>query len=147
MKRLLRIFGWWGCSIIAIAGFSLAYSSSKGYTTWYLRVNGRVTVDGRVTNGYLHANSQRTVLLVTRKDEDKPETYLVPVGLQTTIFDCGEWHPVRFIPTPIGDLNPPCSVFTKPAEIKDAPVQATLIRRRNSVEFSTASGKKIEAEW
>ena len=148
MKRLLRIFGWLVFAAMALVLSALLYSTMKGQTTWYLRVNGAVTVDGQKTTGYLHANTSRTFLLITRTDLDRPETYRVPVRDNEMIIDCGNWHPIRFFPTPIGDVNPPCSFFfTDPTEARDAPIQSTLIRRRNSVEFSTASGKKINAEW
>src|SRR5262249_11698670 len=147
MKKLLRIAAWLLFAVLLLGASSLLYSTMRGYTSWFFRVNGTVTVDGRQTSGYLHANSQHTFLLVTRSDESEPETYLIPVDLQTTVSDCGKWHPIRFFPMPIGDLNPPCSVFTDPSQIRDAPIQSTLIRRRNSVEFSTSSGKKIRAEW
>jgi hypothetical protein len=146
MKRLLRFLGWviFVGALLAIGG--MIYSTQSGYTTWYLRVNGQVTVDGRKTTGYLHANTQRTLLLLTRTDDSRRQTYLIPVDGKK-IFDCGGWHPIRFLPMAVGDLNPPCSVFTDPAPVTDAPIDSTLIRGRRSVEFSTASGKKIKAEW
>lgn len=147
MKRLLRVFGWLVFAIIAVTVSALLYSTMNGYITRYLRVNAEVTVDGQKTAGYLHADTSRTLLLVTRTDQARPETYRVPVRNNELIIDCGNWNPIRFFPTPIGDLNPPCSFFTDRAGVRDAPIQSTLIRRRNSVEFSTASGKKIKAEW
>jgi len=133
---------------VSITAFAIWDSVAKGYTTWYFRVNGRVTVDGHKTTGYMHANTQRTVLLLTRTDGRRPETYLVSLGDEKAILDCGKWHPTRFLPFPIGHVNPPCSIFTvEPADVADAPVSATLVRERRSIEFSTASGKKVKAEW
>lgn len=146
MKKLARILG----SLISVAVLllviGLVYSTVKGYTTWYFRVNGSVTVDGHDANGYLHANTKHTVLLVTRTDGSTPETYLVSLQNSKMIVDCGEWHPIRFFPAPIGDVNTLC-LFTDPVSIRDAPRGSTLITSHRSVEFLTASGKKIRAEW
>ena len=147
MKKLLRIFLWLSSAVIALAVCALLYSTVKGYTTWYLRVEGVVSVDGRKTTGYLHANPQRSVLLMTRTDGNRKETYLVPVTDHAKIMDCGDWNPVRFLPMPVGDLSPPCSVFTDPTKVLDPPVPATLVRERGSLAFTTASGKKVKAEW
>jgi hypothetical protein len=146
MKTVLRILGWLVLvAVLVVAGATL-YATWKGYTTWYFRVNGRVMVDGRETSGYMHANTQRTILLVTRTDGGWPETYLVRLGDEKSILDCGKWHPTRFLPAPIRDINPPC-LSTDATDIRDAPVEETVIRKRRSVEFSTASGKKVRAEF
>jgi len=147
MKTLLKVLGWLVLGAVLMVAGAALYSTWKGYTTWYFRVNGRVMVDGHETTGYMHANTQRTILLLTRADGPRKETYLVPLGQGSTIFDCGEWHPVRFLPIAIGDLNPACSPFTDPAEVVDGPTDKTLVRGRRSIEFSTASGKKIKAEF
>ena len=77
MKRLFQFLG----SVILLGVLVLAgaivYSTAKGYTTWYFRVNGQVTVDGQRTTGYMHANTQRTLLLLTRTDQTRRETYLI----------------------------------------------------------------------
>jgi hypothetical protein len=147
MKRLLRILGSLVLVGILLLASAMLYSTLKGYMTWYFRVNGRVTVDGHDTTGYLHANTQRTILLVTRTDGGRPETYLVPLSYGNEVIDCGKWHPMRFLPAIIGDVNPPCFFFTDPSEVADAPDDSTLVRGRRSVEFSTASGRKVKAEW
>jgi len=127
---------------------AIVYSTEKGYTIWYFRVNGTVTVDGRKTSGYMHANTQRNILLITRTDGSRSETYLVPVENDKLAFDCGDWHPIRFLPIPIGDLNPPCSGLNqKPGSVMDPLVGSTLVRARRSVEFTTESGKRVKAEW
>lgn len=146
MKRLLRVLIWIVCVGILLTAAILVYSTAKGYTKWYFRVNGVVQVDGR-TNGYLHANSERTLLLVTRTDGVRPETYLVPLRDSEMIVDCGAWHPIRFLPTPVGDINPPCSGYDTPTRFMDAPASWSRRTSPRSVEFSTASGKKIKAEW
>lgn len=148
IKRIFQILG-----VLILAGALLMaagaiHSSAKGYWKWYFRVNGRVIVDGAATSGYLHANTQRTLLMVTRTDGSRPETYLVTLEGEKMVIDCGEWHPVRFVPFPVGDVNPPCSDFTvDPAKVVDAPLAKSLVREKTSVGFSTSSGKKIKAEW
>ncbi len=148
MRKLLRTLG--TLVLLALLWFagSLAYSTWRGYAHWYFRVNGQVVVNGHETSGYLHANTDKTLLLLTRTDGSRPETYLVSLGPSKTVLDCGEWHPLRFLPFPVGDVNPPCTVSASdPAKVHDPPTTATLTSGRNFIEFSTASGKKVKALW
>jgi hypothetical protein len=147
MKKMLRIFGLLFAVGVLLPVGAMLYSTLKGYTTWYFRVSGQVTVDGHETSGYMHANTDRTILLVTRTDGTRPETYLVSFRHGNGIMDCGTWHPIRFLPTPVGDLNPPCAGFGVGPDVVDAPVAATLVVQRRSVVFTTVSGKKVKAAW
>ncbi len=148
IKRLFRSLG---CAILAgilLVAVAMVYSTAKGYARWYFRVNGQVTVNGIATSGYLHANTQRTLLMLTRTDGSRPETYLVALEGEKMVIDCGEWHPVRFIPFLVGHMNPPCSAFSSDStRVVDAPIPKTLVLARRSVEFTTYSGKKIKAQW
>lgn len=146
MKRLLRTFEWLVILSAVVIGVSIVYATAQGYLTWYFRVNGVVKIDGIETGGYLHADTRHTVLLVTRTDEGRPETYLVPVQGSQRILGCGDWHPIRFLPTPVRDVNQPC-VSTDQLRVRDAPKDRTLVTSRRSVEFITVSGRKIKAEW
>jgi hypothetical protein len=146
MRRLLRILGWIVCLAVLLIAINLAYSTAKGLA-WCFRVDGVVIVNGTKTGGYLHANTKRTFLFLTRTDGDQPETYLVPLQNSDWIIDCGTWHPIRFLPVPIRDANPPCSGYDIPVGVRDAPANSTLIRSRRSLEFITVSGKRIKAEW
>ena len=145
MKAVLRLIGWIVSLGVLLIATAVTYSTVKGRLTWFFRVNGSVLVNGQKTKGYLHANTTKTVLLVTRTDSGSPETYLVPLQGSAWIIDCGHWHPIRFLPVPIGDVNPPCSGYDTPTG--DWPMSPARIPSRRSVEFSTASGKKIKAEW
>jgi hypothetical protein len=147
MKKLLRLLGWIVFLGLLVIAIGLGYSTAKGHSVWCFRVNGVVTVNGIRSNGYLHANTKRTFLFLTRMDENSPETYLVPLQGSDWIIDCGNWHPIRFMPVPMRDIDPPCSNYDTPSGVKDPPESRTLITSRRSVEFSTASGKKIRAEW
>jgi hypothetical protein len=148
MNKALRILGRVILAGAIVLALATAYSTVKGYTTWYFRVNGSVTVDGHPTAGYMHANTQRTVLLITRTDGSHPETYFVPVAANQAILDCGAWHPLRFVPNPVGDLDPRCSAMkAQPADVMDSPVGTTLVRAGRSIQFTTASGKKVKAEF
>lgn len=147
MKKLLSALACIAFAAVLLIACAIAYSTAKGYITWYFRVNGAVTVDGKKTSGYLHANTARTLLLVTRTDESQPETYLVPLRNSEMIIDCGEWHPIRFLPAPIGDVNPPCTRYDVPTGVRDGPASPTLMTSRRSIAFSTTSGKKVRAEW
>jgi len=57
MKKMLRILGWLLAAGVLVLVSATLYSTLEGYTTWYFRVNGQVTVDGHETNGYMHANT------------------------------------------------------------------------------------------
>lgn len=147
MKTALRILGSIVLVGILLGALVLLYSTLQGYITWYFRVNGQVLVDGRQTSGYMHANTGRTTLLITRSDGARNETYLIPVADHATVLDCGNWSPIHFVPTPVKATTPPCSVSPDPASNPDPPVSATLVREGRFVSFSTASGKKVKAEW
>jgi hypothetical protein len=148
VKNLAQALGVVLLLALLIVVASLSYSTWHGYIGWYFRVDGQVIVNARETSGYLHANSRKTILLVTRTDDSRLETYLVSLGPTKTVFDCGDWHPLRFLPFPVGDVNPPCAVFTvDPAKVHDPPTTGTATAGRNFVEFSTASGKRIRGQW
>jgi hypothetical protein len=148
MKKVIRALG-----VILFVGLlfavgSLAYSTWRGTISWYFRVDGQVAVNARETSGYLHANSQKTILVLTRTDDSRPETYLISLGPTKTVSDCGDWHPVRFLPFPVANANPPCTVLTvDPAKLHDPPATPTVTSGRNFVEFSTTSGKKVRGQW
>jgi hypothetical protein len=128
MKNFLRALGRMAVIAVLFMVASIVYSTWRGYIRWYFRVDGQVLVNGQKTTGYLHANTDKTILLLTRTDDSRPETYLVSLGPTKSVFDCGEWHPLRFLPFPIGDLSHPCSAFTiDPAKVHDPP---TLSLRR-----------------
>lgn len=132
---------------ISLGAFALLYSTLEGHITWYFRVHGQVLVNGRQTSGYMHANTDRTILLITRSDGERNETYLIPVADHAAILGCGNWSPIHFVPTPIKGATPPCSVSPDPANNPDPPNSSTLFREGRFVSFSTASGKKVKAEW
>jgi hypothetical protein len=148
MKGFLRALGRMAVIAVLFLVAAIVYSTWHGYMRWYFRVDGQVLVDGQKTTGYLHAHTDKTILLLTRTDGSRSETYLVFLGPTKTVIDCGEWHPLRFLPIPIGDQSPPCSGFNiNPAKILDPPTRATAITGRNFIEFSTTSGKKVLAQW
>lgn len=147
MKIALRILGSIVLVGILLGALALLYSTLQGHITWYFRVNGRVLVDGRQTSGYMHANTDRTILLITRSDGKRNETYLIPVTDRAAILDCGNWSPIHFVPTPVKGATPPCSASPDPANNPDPPNSSTLVREGRFVSFSTASGKKVKAEW
>lgn len=146
LRRLAKVVG--SLLVVGIVALAtvVAYSTMEGTTQWFFRVNGHVTVDGREASGYLHANTRRTFLLVTTTDGRRPETYVVP-QISIKMWDCGNWHPIRFLPTAIGSLYPSCNLPADPATVVDPPLPRTLVCRQRSVEFTTASGRRVKAEW
>ena len=148
LKNFLRALGRIALLALLLAVASILYSTWRGYIRWYFRVDGQVLVNGQETTGYLHANTEKSILLLTRTDDSRPETYLVTLGPTKTAFDCRQWHPLRFLPFPAGHENPPCSAFTiDPLKVHDPPTTATVNSGRNFVEFSTSSGKKVRGQW
>ena len=145
LKRLAKLLG--ALLILSAVGvvILLVYSTIAGTTQWFFRVNGNVTVNGRETSGYIHANTLRTFLFVTTTDVRKPETYVVPL-ISIKMWDCGSWHPIRFLPTPVGAWHP-CNLPADPANLVDPPLSKTLVCRQRSVEFTTTSGRRVKAEW
>jgi len=126
----------------------LAYSTVQGYTTWWFRRTGLVTVDG-VPNGYLHRNSKRSAVIITRSDLSPKQSYLVDLSGSKFLLHCGEWHAPRVPAFPIGDLSSPCSIFNNGTDMvtADNPLFSTLVVRPNAVEFSTTQGRKVAASW
>jgi hypothetical protein len=144
MKTLRRSSG----AVVFLAGLLLAVSAF--HLHWYFRVNGQVVVNGHTTTGYLHADAGKTFLMLTRTDDAQAETYLISLKHETKagVLDCGAFHPLRFLPFPVGHLNPPCVFFSgEPVKFQDPPIPATLTTGRNFVDFSTASGKKVRGQW
>ena len=148
MKKLLRVLGWILFAGVLLIVFAIAYSTAMGRVTWVFRVNGSVLVNGQKTSGYLHADPQRTSIFLTRTDEGRRETYRVRVLGRKAVDDCLDWSPPRFLPFPLrSDDEAPCMGLPARSTVMDAPVGATLIPSRRSVEFTTSSGKTIKAEW
>ena len=81
MKKLIRALGVIVFLALLFAAASIAYSTGRGYISWYFRVTGQVVVNGHETSGYVHANSEKTILLLTRTDDSRPETYLISLEI------------------------------------------------------------------
>ena len=143
-KRLAKLLGSLWIVGAAVLIVLVVHSTNAGATQWFFRVNGQVSVNGHENSGYMHANTRRTFLLVTTTDGRKPETYVVPL-ISIKMWDCGSWHPVRFLPAPMGPWSS-CNLPADPAAV-DAPLPKTLLCRQRSVEFMTASGRRVKAEW
>lgn len=146
MKKLFRALVYLILAGIVLLAGLVTYSTLRGYTQWFFRVNGQVMVDGRKTSGFIHTNTLRTFLLVTTTDGRKLETYVVPL-ISIKMWDCGNWHPIRFLPTAIGTLYSSCNLPADPATVVDPPLPKTLVCRERSVEFTTASGRRVKAQW
>ena len=152
MRKLFKIIG---LSLVVIAfsfalliAIGLVYSTSHGYMTWWYGSRGSVTVGG-VQNGYLHLNRKHAGVMITRTDVQPSQSYLIWIGEKNSLIHCGEWHAPHVPAFPIGDVNPPCSVFINGSDMPSAdnPVSSTLAARPGFVEFQTMQGKKIVASW
>jgi hypothetical protein len=82
-------------------------------------------------------------------DVHPSQSYLIWLGDKKHVTHCGEWQAPRFPAFPIGDVNPPCSVFTNSWGMvsADDAVSSTLAARPGFVEFQTVQGKKVTAFW
>ena len=150
VRRLLR-FLW----VVLFASFLLtvvavAYSSTYGYTIWWLRVpRGYVAVNG-VRSGYVHKSLGHSSVIITRTDLSPPQSYLVGLSEDRRgLVHCGRWRAPDFFVFLIGDVNPPCTALSNDWYLPEAddPESATLSVRAQSVEFYTKQLKKINASW
>jgi hypothetical protein len=126
---------------------ALTYSTARGYMTWWLSSDGQVAVDG-VRSGYLHRNWKHSAVIITRTDSHPPQSYLVGLNGKHMIH-CGEWHAPRLLAFSIGDVNPPCSIFSNGGDLQnvDNADVSTLTVGRDFVEFHTRKGKKVTVTW
>jgi hypothetical protein len=84
-----------------------------------------------------------------RTDSNPRQSYLVALSGRKWLIHCGEWHAPRLPAFPIGDVNPPCSIFNNGAELPtaDNPIVGTLKAGPHSVEFQRLQGRKVSASW
>jgi hypothetical protein len=124
------------------------YSTAHGYMTWWFRSSGTVAVDG-VRSGFLHFNWAHSAVIITRTDLHPSQSYLVGLTGRKSPIHCGDWEAPRFPAFPIGDVNPPCSIFSNGSDlpIADNAVFSTVTARPGFVEFQTEHGKKVTASW
>ena len=135
-------------SLALLVGIGLVYSTTHGYMTWWVWSRGHVTVGG-ISNGYLHLNRKHSGVIITRTDLHPGQSYLIWLGEKNFLIHCGEWHATRLPAFAIGDVNPPCSVFSNGSDMASAdnPIESTLTARPGFVEFQTMQGKKVVAAW
>jgi hypothetical protein len=147
MKSLAKIVGISLLALALLVTAALAYSTARGYTTWWFRSDGNVAVDG-VREGYLHKNWSHTAVIITRSDTKTMQSYLVRLSGSRLLIHCGDWHAPQLPVFSTGDVRFPCSVFNPEAGPQDdAPVLSTLLIRPGFVEFGTLRGKKVRATW
>jgi hypothetical protein len=126
----------------------LTYSTTHGYMGWWFCSSGSVVIDGS-RHGYMHINKQRSAVIITRTDSNPHQSYLVTLSGRKWMIHCGEWHAPRLPAFPIGDVNPPCSIFSNGADLPtaDNPIVDTLKTEPRSMEFQTMQGRKVSASW
>lgn len=131
-----------------LVGADLTYSTIHGYMIWWLWSMGPVAVDGS-RQGYIHINREHSAAIITRTDCHPPQSYLVALARKHWIIHCGKWQAPQFPAFPIGDVNPPCSIFSNGAGLPtaDDPIIDTLKVGPRSVEFHTIRGHRVSASW
>jgi hypothetical protein len=135
-------------TVLLVIALALTYSTAHGYMTWWVWSRGSVSVRG-VSSGYLHVNWKHPMVIITRTDLHPSQSYLVWIGEKNTLIHCGEWHAPRVPVFPIGDVNPPCSIFSNRDDMPSAddPVASTLTARPGFVKFQTVQGNRVVASW
>lgn len=130
----------------------LVYSAFDPYIVWYFAdYHARLTVDGKPAPGRVHRDRSGRAIFVTRSDGEKPRTYLIELPSQTSghVLSCGSWVAPRFPAFAIGDVNPPCWIFSFPGDPNPPPVHlpANFVSGANFVEFTAYDGKRTRATW
>lgn len=127
---------------------ALVNSAVNGHTFWLLPAGGSVLVDGK-PGGYLHTDWKNNVWVVTRTDIEPSESYLVNLSREHSVADCGAFRPTRFLPYPVGDVNPPCMGFEDVYKLEhaDLPDPSSESMQAHQIEFSTRSGKRVKITW
>jgi hypothetical protein len=132
-----------GFAIFVVAG-SFAYSTARGYTSWYFRVPlSEMTVDGKTASGWLHRGNEWQVLFVTRNDAMQPESYMIVIP-QGAVSSCANWVASRLPAFPIGDVNPPCVILGRIAP--EGPPR-NLVSGPNFVEFTADDYSRVKLSW
>jgi len=124
------------------AAMALAYSTAKGYTSWFFRVRHPVIMVNRVrSEGWLHRTRDGNAIFFTEHSSVRSVTYhLVFIdGGNGYVLSGGTWVAPRWPTIPIGDLNPPCFLLGYAGQ--------DLTRGSNSVSFTALDGRKLEAHW
>jgi hypothetical protein len=130
---------------IILVALLMVHDTVEGRIGWFVLSPANVIVDGVPQSGYLHRARNRPFFLLTRTDDTKRHTYLVTLGPERHVIDCGDWSTGRWWSVPMGgNVNPPCSAFS---EERDPALFATFKDGLGFLEFWTRSGKRVRAEW
>lgn len=148
VKITLRFIGLALFTFALLFAAGLWYSTAHGYMTWWFSSGGKVAVDG-ARSGFLHVNRAHSAAIVTRTDLRPTQSYLVSLSGKKFVIHCGDWQAPRYPAFFIGDVNPPCSVFTNGSDrsTADNAVLSTLRACPGLVEFQTERGKKVTVSW
>jgi hypothetical protein len=147
-KLALKVVGLLVIAFALLIAAGLTYSTVRGYASWWFWANGVVAVDG-IKHGYIHINKQHSAVIITRTDSDPHQSYLVALSGAKWMIHCGEWHAPKIPAFAIGDVNPPCSIFSNGGDLRtaDNPIVVTLKAGPRSVEFQTIQGHRLFASW
>jgi hypothetical protein len=148
VKMALRLAGLGLFTFALLFAVGLWYSTAHGYMTWWFSSSSQLAVDG-VRGGFLHVNREHPAVIITRTDLRPSQSYLVAFSGKKSVTHCGDWQAPRLPVFSIGDVNPPCSFFSKGSDlpVADNAVLSTLMARPGFVEFETEHGKKVTSSW
>ena len=129
-------------SLFAFALMALAYSTARGYTSWFFRVwHPVITVNGIRSEGWLQKTRDGNRIFLTEHSSGQSVTYdlVFTDSGNGHVLSCGAWVAPRWPAILIGDVNPPCFFLGYAGH--------GLTRGTNSVSFTTLDGRKLQVDW
>ena len=142
VKASVKAIAFIAISLFAFAAMALAYSTAKGYTSWFVRVwHPIITVNGIRSEGWLHRTRDGNGIFLTEHNSSRSVTYdlIFTDSGNGFVLSCGAWVAPRWPAIPVGDVSPPCSFLGYAGH--------SLTRGTNSVSFTTLEGRKLQADW
>lgn len=136
--------------LLTLVALVIAHRALSPYTAWYFRVSdARLTVNGKEVRGSLHRGNRGQTLFLTRRDKSKAESYMIsiPQDRQGFVSNCGSWTAPSLIAFPIGDVNPPCWIFSDGEASTLGRPNRNLVLGVRSIEFTADDGSRITAFW
>ena len=150
--QVTRTFKIAAFAILILMGILLGRMIFSPYTVWYFVIpSARLTVDGRLEQGWIHRANHGKNLFLTRRKNGKAESYSIALShdVQGSVSSCGNWTAPRFPVFPIGDLNPPCWTVYAAEDLTpraNFPVRR-LATGEHFVEFTADDGSRIKGSW
>jgi hypothetical protein len=138
-------------AVLVLFALLIVWGIFSPHVAWYfVDPNAKVTVDGRKVHGWLHRGNHGQTLFLTRNNGRRRESYMIGIGGQGSVSDCGNWTAPRFPVFPLGDVSPPCLWIVDSNEkpnTGEAPPSRKLVAGTDFVEFTADDGSRIRVSW